>query len=699
MPIPVKRIDSYEELEFISDNDIILIVSNNTTYNVSGKSLITYIKSHPELIGNTNNKGFLQLIDSTSSTSKTNAATPNSVKVTYDKVKSVENTILANKSIWDDKYTKNEVDNKFSTLESSIDWKEAVLTYNDIKSTYPNPQDGWTVNVKDTDYTYRYSGTEWVAISANSIPKATTTVDGLLSKEDKVLYDDTNSKKHTHSNKSVLDTITSTQIAKWDKSETNIQSDWNSTDLSSDDYIKNKPTKVSQFENDLGFLTEAEKGTDFFIIGTQTSTTASWTGIASNIDRLYDGLTIRFWLPYTSASNVTLNLTLKDGNSTGAINCYYGGTTRLGTHYIAGNIVTLTYIVNKSISGTNYTGWWADANYDSNNYDRFRYQQSIKCGTTAIATGNIIVGNNGLYQHLKLGKPFDVTYPILYAASAISANGTGTNNYLIYYFTITTTQALALTAYKPVYIKGTLSGTIFTPISTVPLTQAVPTTADGYQYMLLGTAYNTTAMYMLPEHQIYEYKDGIFQLYGGSGGEGTDTKNTAGATDSSVKLFIIGAPSQTNNPQTYSHNTVFIGTDGCLYSNNIQVVTLTDVQNLTNKTYNGYTLNAACAKTVTDSSSASALSTGTGLVTERDIYYGLPKINNAKNYTSNSNFYAPISSGTSGHFLKSTGGVPSFSSLTKTEVTTALGFAPRRFVNSTSEPTGLSINDEWLMPY
>lgn len=46
----------------------------------------------------------------------------------------------------------------------------------------------------------------------------------------------------------------------------------------------------------------------------------------------------------------------------------------------------------------------------------------------------------------------------------------------------------------------------------------------------------------------------------------TDTKNTAGSTDSSSKLFIIGATSQASNPQTYSHDTAYIGTDGKLYS-------------------------------------------------------------------------------------------------------------------------------------
>lgn len=50
-----------------------------------------------------------------------------------------------------------------------------------------------------------------------------------------------------------------------------------------------------------------------------------------------------------------------------------------------------------------------------------------------------------------------------------------------------------------------------------------------------------------------------------------DTKNTAGSTDTSNKIFLIGATSQAANPQTYSHNTAYVGTDGCLYSNNTKV--------------------------------------------------------------------------------------------------------------------------------
>ena len=93
------------------------------------------------------------------------------------------------KENWADKYTKTEIDNKFSTLETNIDWKESVDTFSDIATVYPDPDDGWTVNVKDTDYTYRFDGTAWIAISANAIPKVTGNLDGLMAKEDKSKLD------------------------------------------------------------------------------------------------------------------------------------------------------------------------------------------------------------------------------------------------------------------------------------------------------------------------------------------------------------------------------------------------------------------------------------------------------------------------------------------------------------------------------
>lgn len=88
----------------------------------------------------------------------------------------------------------------------------------------------------------------------------------------------------------------------------------------------------------------------------------------------------------------------------------------------------------------------------------------------------------------------------------------------------------------------------------------------------------------------------------------TNTQNTTGTTnDTTNKLFVVGAKTQAANPVTYSNSNVYVSSNH-LYSNNKQVVNLSDTQALTNKTYNGYTLAAASAKGV-DTSISSTTST------------------------------------------------------------------------------------------
>lgn len=70
-----------------------------------------------------------------------------------------------------------------------------------------------------------------------------------------------NIKAHTHDNKDILDQITED----WNK-----QSDWNISDENDVAFIKNKPTNLSEFNNDAGYLTEPIIG--YPIINTTQST-------------------------------------------------------------------------------------------------------------------------------------------------------------------------------------------------------------------------------------------------------------------------------------------------------------------------------------------------------------------------------------------------------------------------------------------
>jgi len=75
-----------------------------------------------------------------------------------------------------------------------------------------------------------------------------------------------------------------------------------------------------------------DKGKVYFVKGTQTSSTNAWTGELPEVEELYEGLTINYWLSVAGTSTAaTLDLTLKNGVHTGPIPMYYSGTTRQTT--------------------------------------------------------------------------------------------------------------------------------------------------------------------------------------------------------------------------------------------------------------------------------------------------------------------------------------------------------------------------------
>jgi hypothetical protein len=99
---------------------------------------------------------------------------------------------------------------------------------------------------------------------------------------------------------------------------------------------------------------------------------------------------------------------------------------------------------------------------------------------------------------------------------------------------------------------------------------------------------------------------------------GTDTKNTAGATTDSSKLFLVGAKDHGANPQTYTNDNVY-ATNGALHATTYNDLTLTKASTgftisggTTSKTLTvneSYTLAAASAKGVDTSITAGSTST------------------------------------------------------------------------------------------
>jgi hypothetical protein len=108
-------------------------------------------------------------------------------------------------------------------------------------------------------------------------------------------------------------------------------------------------SRIKTPSNNTYDLRDRYKSGIYTVIGTQSSATGTWLGTLSGVDDLYDGLTIMYYLPYNGSGNATLNLTL-GSTPTGAVNCYFDGTTRLSTQYSAGTNIILTYYSAGSIS-------------------------------------------------------------------------------------------------------------------------------------------------------------------------------------------------------------------------------------------------------------------------------------------------------------------------------------------------------------
>lgn len=292
--------------------------------------------------------------------------------------------------------------------------------------------------------------------------------------------------------------------------------DWNAS--SGNAQILNKPSIYSTYP----------------VKGTQTQATNAWTGNI-DIDSLYDGLTIAYFLPYAGTSTAaTLNLTLKDGTTTGAIEVYYSGTTRLTTHYAKGSTMILTYwsAGSVSIDGTDIaTSRWTCFDYNtSNTYQLYGYGINGQAGEYGVFAYTIVLEDStGRWQSLttetgtgttkqknpsgfRLGK-------VLYYYGTAKASGANVNSGGLYISNAFDARnsfncGQTLTAYSPVYLVGTVNdSTGLFYLDDTWYTQSLPSTADGKVYIYLGHAYDTYHIWLAPYHPIYEYVNGAIKLW------------------------------------------------------------------------------------------------------------------------------------------------------------------------------------------
>jgi hypothetical protein len=148
-------------------------------------------------------------------------------------------------------YSKEEIEALISTLQTNTQWKEAVNSYEDLYTTYPDPIDGWTVNILDSDLTYKWDGEEWIAISANFIPLATQEVDGKMSKYDKKKLDniEEGANKYVHPTDEFTRHVTDNQIAQWSAKADNVLADYTTDGL----LTKEDKVKLDNIEENANF--------------------------------------------------------------------------------------------------------------------------------------------------------------------------------------------------------------------------------------------------------------------------------------------------------------------------------------------------------------------------------------------------------------------------------------------------------------
>lgn len=297
----------------------------------------------------------------------------------------------------------------------------------------------------------------------------------------------------------------------------------------------------------------------YSVIGTQSASTSSWTGNI-NVSALSTGTTIAYYLPYASTStSVTLNLTLSTGTTTGAIDCYYTGTSRITTHYGAGSTIILTYYAagDISVAGTATTvATWRARDYDSTNtyqlrdyYGRYktytalyRYQICLTKDEENVLPVNTVNNSTATTKTLTT-ESFNPFGQIYYYNSTTADQAAGGNipdatlymqilADLRYSFNTGTT----LTARKGVYLVAVPQSDGSAKLYTSPITQTLPTTEDGRIYIYLGQAYDTYRMELQTVHPVYHYVSGSIRIY--THAPDVTITSTYDSSTSTVTLFV-----------------------------------------------------------------------------------------------------------------------------------------------------------------
>lgn len=253
------------------------------------------------------------------------------------------------------------------------------------------------------------------------------------------------------------------------------------------------------------------------IVGTHgTTATATWTGTSTVLTEIKAGTRIQYKLSSAGASNVTLNLTLKNGTTTGAKSVYFVGNTRLGTQYDINAVVDLIY---------DGSAWRVlNPYYNSNTVGT--YGGTVTAGANGVKNYSLVMrdtettwvsltttAGTGTSKNRYTGKLYPDKVMYMGSNSAYASGATTGTCYeaLGVNLQYSTNCGSTLTSGRAVYLVGTLDSDGLFTLDATWWTQTIPTTADGKTYIYLGLAYSTTNIYLVPENTLYQYFEGAFR--------------------------------------------------------------------------------------------------------------------------------------------------------------------------------------------
>lgn len=170
-----------------------------------------------------------------------------------------------------------------------------------------------------------------------------------------------------------------------------------------------------------------------------------------------------------------------------------------------------------------YTGsYWQFVSSSLDTYSL--YDGSVNLLDPSNSSGVLIVADEtGGYRRTATAQCINILYPILF--SETSENYDVSPNVPGIYRTkrrisglLLSISLMNMTPYAPIFVTGTLSGTVFTFSASNfagSVTQTIPTSEDNLLYMRLGMAISTTILTLDEDHRIYKYQNGAFSLYNG----------------------------------------------------------------------------------------------------------------------------------------------------------------------------------------